>query len=671
MSAITTTTSTETEIMMNDDDDHHHRHHQNQNQNQNHHRSFTTTTTSPIAAAITTSNTIHDIVFHTKKLGIGLSRRMISSSSCSSTKIAGTMTGVVNKIVITRVVENNTDNNTNTQNANQIDQIIGGTPFVGDIVISIDNIKLWYNIAMKDVIKIINSSIKRPLIIQVSRRKSKNHIKNLSSSSDEKGTIMSSLSLLSSNNKEEKEVTTNNQADVDAAPALVANNKQSNNKVQQLQQHQNHIQNHNHNHNHNHREEEEREEQQQQQQYITPLQALYKSEEKQQHQQQLQQEQVQQQIQHQIQRIQHQQQQTQKQKQEQEQTDNSYDNDNDNDDDDDNVLKFDAIFNTRQLGLDVESGGNNNNDDNDNDNGVIVAVTRVKNEEYKDIIHPGDILISIGRIQLKNNRSIKSIDDVITLISSTTARPIIIEFARYRKRNRKRNQNQNQQIMDHGGYSGIDDEIAATLAKGTNNDDDVDVDDDDDDDYCYQQQNYVENESSKVAAIMYVIPMGCGSSGGGGGIGGQQRKERKKANTLDDESIKTSDGDCEGDDTPMTKSTPTNGRSCSPTITTNNRSIDKESRDVRSGKGSNKRHRDSSYDGVDGNDDDDYGSIQTADIYSGDAYIGSDAATAAAAARATVSGDSNVFSNFITTNEATAETEGPDDDTLSCCSITI
>ena len=103
---------------------------------------------------------------------------------------------------------------------------------------------------------------------------------------------------------------------------------------------------------------------------------------------------------------------------------------------------FAVSFNTRQLGLDVECGGDNNNNNDNND--VIVAVTRVKIEEYKNKIHPGDIIISVGRIQLKNNRNIKSIDDVLTLISSTTERPLILEFARYRKPIRK-------QQMDHGG----------------------------------------------------------------------------------------------------------------------------------------------------------------------------------------------------------------------------
>ena len=96
---------------------------------------------------------------------------------------------------------------------------------------------------------------------------------------------------------------------------------------------------------------------------------------------------------------------------------------------------FAVSFNTRQLGLDVECGGDDNNNNDNND--VIVAVTRVKIEEYKNKIHPGDIIISVGRIQLKNNRNIKSIDDVLTLISSTTERPLILEFARYRKPIRK------------------------------------------------------------------------------------------------------------------------------------------------------------------------------------------------------------------------------------------
>ena len=149
----------------------------------------------------------------------------------------------------------------------------------------------------------------------------------------------------------------------------------------------------------------------------------------------------------------------QQQPQEQEQTDENYDDGNNDDDE----LIFAVSFNTRQLGLDVECGGDDNNNNNDN-NDVIVAVTRVKIEEYKNKIHPGDIIISIGRIQLKNNRNIKSIDDVLTLISSTTERPLILEFARYRKPIRK-------QQMDHGGNSnsGIVDEITTTLAKETNN----------------------------------------------------------------------------------------------------------------------------------------------------------------------------------------------------------
>jgi DNA-binding protein Fis len=151
--------------------------------------------------------------------------------------------------------------------------------------------------------------------------------------------------------------------------------------------------------------------------------------------------------------------QQQPQEQEQEQTDENYDDGNNDDD----VLVFAVSFNTRQLGLDVECGGDNNNNNNDN-NDVIVAVTRVRIEEYKNKIHPGDIIISVGTIQLNNNRNIKSIDDVLTLISSTTERPLILEFARYRKRIRK-------QQMDHGGNSnsGIVDEITTTLAKETNN----------------------------------------------------------------------------------------------------------------------------------------------------------------------------------------------------------
>jgi hypothetical protein len=112
---------------------------------------------------------------------------------------------------------------------------------------------------------------------------------------------------------------------------------------------------------------------------------------------------------------------------------------------------FDVVFHTKKLGLMLslntstiitspEQVYNNSPDD-----GVLnVIVTNVTNIEYKNTIQPGDLLISIGMMQLpKKKKTILA--DVLNIISSTSERPLTIRFSRL---NKKRRQEKDVQVKD-------------------------------------------------------------------------------------------------------------------------------------------------------------------------------------------------------------------------------
>jgi hypothetical protein len=56
-------------------------------------------------------------------------------------------------------------------------------------------------------------------------------------------------------------------------------------------------------------------------------------------------------------------------------------------------------------------------------NGSKVVVREVSNQDYKDQIHPGDVLISVGDDSVRN----KSLSDVVQLLASS-GRPLNVKF---------------------------------------------------------------------------------------------------------------------------------------------------------------------------------------------------------------------------------------------------
>jgi hypothetical protein len=76
-----------------------------------------------------------------------------------------------------------------------------------------------------------------------------------------------------------------------------------------------------------------------------------------------------------------------------------------------NILRFNVVFHAHKLGLDIGIGGIEDK--------VKIIVTSVVNK-YKNIIYPGDILISVGSIQLLENNKIKLVGDALKIIGSLT-----------------------------------------------------------------------------------------------------------------------------------------------------------------------------------------------------------------------------------------------------------
>merc|ERR1712238_35041 len=99
-------------------------------------------------------------------------------------------------------------------------------------------------------------------------------------------------------------------------------------------------------------------------------------------------------------------------------------NDGNDGNQDDHNDEFDIIFHTTKLGLDIIEGGRK---------GGEVVVTKVSNDEYKNIIHPQDTIISIGNIRLStsnyvtNNTTTTLLTKVLSIISSSK-RPLTIRF---------------------------------------------------------------------------------------------------------------------------------------------------------------------------------------------------------------------------------------------------
>jgi hypothetical protein len=101
-------------------------------------------------------------------------------------------------------------------------------------------------------------------------------------------------------------------------------------------------------------------------------------------------------------------------------------------------VRFNVEFHTHKLGLDISIGGIEDK--------VKLIVTSVANR-YKNIIYPGDILISVGCIQLLNNIKIKSVGDALKIIGSLTERPLTIRF----ERNQQHQHQQQHQQQPYGG----------------------------------------------------------------------------------------------------------------------------------------------------------------------------------------------------------------------------
>ena len=102
--------------------------------------------------------------------------------------------------------------------------------------------------------------------------------------------------------------------------------------------------------------------------------------------------------------------------------------DYDDDDDDKSTIanqdvqdedEYTVLFHITKLGLDSKTG--------EGRNGAVVVVSKVSNDEYKHLIHPNDIILSINTIRLAI--SITLLKDVFSLIESSK-RPLLIQFSR-------------------------------------------------------------------------------------------------------------------------------------------------------------------------------------------------------------------------------------------------
>ena len=72
--------------------------------------------------------------------------------------------------------------------------------------------------------------------------------------------------------------------------------------------------------------------------------------------------------------------------------------------------EYTVLFHTTKLGLDFKTGGGRNG-------GEVVVVSKVSNDEYKHIIHPNDIILSIDTIRLVTSTAL--LKDVFSLIESS------------------------------------------------------------------------------------------------------------------------------------------------------------------------------------------------------------------------------------------------------------
>ena len=130
-------------------------------------------------------------------------------------------------------------------------------------------------------------------------------------------------------------------------------------------------------------------------------------------------------------------------------------------------LCYNVIFNTQKLGLKLTTtktktktckdgiigGGVRSISRTSKNDGILGVVVKVTNNEHKNKIFPGDVLIFVGKTKLKNN--VSSMKDIVKIINSYSIRPLTIRFGRRRKRKDHYNQQQQGDEIHALPHSGI------------------------------------------------------------------------------------------------------------------------------------------------------------------------------------------------------------------------
>jgi len=130
-------------------------------------------------------------------------------------------------------------------------------------------------------------------------------------------------------------------------------------------------------------------------------------------------------------------------------------------------VQIDVVFNNRPLGLHLVTAiagvskrnlkkKNNNDDDDDEEELNVIIVSESANKEHKNIVHPGDVIISVtvvtddddGKDDDGTGNAMIPMKDVKSLTSlvASTDRPLRFRFAGLRRRQRKRRKDNHQDV---------------------------------------------------------------------------------------------------------------------------------------------------------------------------------------------------------------------------------
>ena len=104
--------------------------------------------------------------------------------------------------------------------------------------------------------------------------------------------------------------------------------------------------------------------------------------------------------------------------------------------------EYTVLFHTTKLGLDLKTGGGRKG---------IVVVSKVSNEEFKHIIQPNNIILSIDTVRLKSTTLLK---DVFSLIGFSK-QLLLIQFSRAKTakktaQNQKKGQQEKEKVESDG-----------------------------------------------------------------------------------------------------------------------------------------------------------------------------------------------------------------------------